>query len=187
MKHISGAWLLVLLSSPLAADLPAAVDLLAKERLSMFDWGMYLLERELQQLTVHEREYINVRYDRGRGKFVIKGVFYLDPKERALVSLKRACFARVHAMKRALGVIDTDRIHIAPGADGRIGEKFSHSAVSDSDLDEADKLGAQLLKLFYVQAKLGADKDWFMFEHDVGCEGDLLSSEVRYTGMTAVR
>lgn len=181
MKHIGRIIVLTLLSSSAGAELPANIHALKNEPLSMFDWGLYLLERELQDLTIHEREYINVRYNTDREKFVITGVFYLDPEESSQVPLRTACFARVHAMKRALGVIDTHGVQIAPGSDGRIGEKFSHSAVSNADLDNMDELGAELLKLFYVRAKLGRDKDWFMFQHDIGCEGDLLSSDVKYT------
>ncbi len=181
MKYVAAIALLTTLTVT-AADLPSPVDALRHERLSLLDWGLFLLQRDFQELLVHEREYINVRYDKKYQKFVVKGVFYLDPQEQETVSTKWACYARVHAMKRILGVIDTHRIHIAPGAAERLGTKFSHAAGSLDDLEAAERLGKQLLKLFYIEARLGGDKDWFPFEHDVGCEGELLNSEVSYSG-----
>jgi hypothetical protein len=154
---------------------------LRSEPMSLFDWGLVRLEEELQSVRRQDQDFIRVYYDPAKNRIVVEGVFVVEPAEIEAIDAKRACFVRHHAIKLTLGVIDTDRIHVAPAADFRMGMKFSHHN-SDAwpELPDAAKLGTTLLELVEIRVGIVSDPEQFPFIQDMRCAGALLSQHIDY-------
>ena len=180
-------WLPLLLSLATSSahaddeDVGRLVDALRAEPMSLFDWGLFRLEDELQQVRRHQRDFLRVIYRPDVKLIVIDAVFFVEPEEIASVTSEKACYTRHHAIKLLFGVIDTDKIHLAPASDFRLGMKFSHH---DSDLfpelPDAGEVGAKLLKRVFVQVGINSNPDKFPFEQEMRCTGYLLEQDVNY-------
>ncbi len=166
-----------------ATDIRAIEKSLRAEPLSLFDWGLFMLEDELQSVRRHGKDFIRVAYEPAQKRVVVDGVFMVEQAEVDDINAYRACYMRHHAIKLTLGVIDTDRIHIAPAADFRLGMKFSHhNSDAYPDMPDAAALGAGLLESIYVKVSVVTDIDEFPFVVAMRCEGRLLSQDVKYGG-----
>lgn len=163
----------------------ALVNKLKAEPMSLFDWGLYSLEEELQSVKRNERDYIRAYYDIAKNRIFIEGVFFVDAKEIKAINARRACYTRHHAIKLTLGIIDTDRINLAPAAEFRLGSKFSHTDhEGDTAQPNADAIGKQLMEVAYIKVGIGSNVDQFPFVQDMRCAGDALSQEVTYSDGT---
>lgn len=166
---------------PASADIKSMVSDLRSQPLTMFDWGLHLLEEELQRVRVNDNDFLRVSYDPKTERLNVNAVFLIDPAEVEAVTAARACYTRLHAVKLLLGIIDTDQIHLAPASDFRLGSKFSQRDSDDyPELPDAAKVGAELLKSIYITASIGTDPDEFPFTLVEACEGKLLDQEVTY-------
>lgn len=175
------AALCVCLVTPATADVKALVNNLRNEPMTLFDWGLFLLEEELQAVRRNQSDYLRVTYDKKRELIVVDAVFLVDPEEVKAVSADRACYTRHHAIKLTFGVIDTDKIHIAPASDFRLGTKFSHHNSDDyPELPDAAKIGAELLKSVHIKVGVVTNVDQFPFDLVARCEGLALSQKVDY-------
>ncbi|MEX2479316.1 MAG: hypothetical protein WD928_00500 [Gammaproteobacteria bacterium] len=175
------ALLALLAARPSAADVADTVAALRDEPLSLFDWGLFRLEEDLQSVRRQDQDFIRVFYEPEDQRIVVEGIFLVDKQEIKAVNAQRACFTRHHAIKLTLGVIDTDRIHIAPAADFRLGMKFSHHN-SDAwpELPDAAELGAEMLNAVFIKVGIADDPEQFPFLQVMRCDGALLSQEVEY-------
>ncbi|MEM7466414.1 MAG: hypothetical protein AAF387_05955 [Pseudomonadota bacterium] len=154
---------------------------LQAEPLSLFDWGLYSLEEELQSVRRHERDFIRVSFDPPNNKIIVDGVFFVDANEIEAINAQRTCYKRHHAIKLTLGIIDTDRINLAPAAEFRLGLKFSHrDADSYPDQPDAEQIGKHLMNMIHIKVGVGSNVDQFPFLQDMRCDGALLSQEVNY-------
>lgn len=168
-----------------SADMRTAVETLRTEPMSLFDWGVFQLEEELQSVRRNDKDFIRVSYDSAQHRLVVEGVFLIEKAEVDAINAKRACFVRHHAIKLTMGVIDTDRIHLAPAADYRLGMKFSHhNSDAYPDLPDAAALGARMLESVYIKVGIATDIEEYPFVQVMRCEGRLLSQDVVYHGAT---
>ena len=166
---------------PASADMKSLVSDLRSQPLTMFDWGLHLLEEELQSVRVSDSDFLRVSYDPKAERLIVNAVFLIDPSEVEAITAARASYTRLHAVKLLFGIIDTDRIHLAPAADFRLGSKFSRRDSDDyPELPDAAKVGAELLKSIYITASVGIDPDEYPFNLIEACEGKLLDQEVTY-------
>jgi hypothetical protein len=164
-----------------SADMKSLVSDLRSQPLTMFDWGLHLLEEELQRVRISDSDFLRVSYDPKAERLIVNAVFLIDPSEVEAITAARACYTRLHAIKLLFGIIDTDRIHLAPAADFRLGSKFSRRDSDDyPELPDAAKVGAELLKSIYIRASVGIDPDEYPFNLIEACEGKLLDQEVTY-------
>jgi len=168
--------------APVVADLKATVVSLQQQPLSLFDWGMYRLERELQRVRRDDRDFLRVIYQPDKGRILIDASFVVLPTEIASITAKTACYKRHHAIKLLFGVIDTSVINLAPASDYRLGLKFSHQDPETVDqLPDAGAIGRELMKSIYIQAAISSEKMEFPFSPDMRCHGRLMSQEVGYS------
>lgn len=177
---------LTLAASPtvVAEDVAAHIAQLRREPMTLFDWGMFLLEEELQSVLRHRQDFLRVFYDPPSNRIIVDSVFVVEAEEIGTISAERTCYTRLHAIKLTLGVIDTDRIHTAPAADFRLGAKFSHhNSDAYSELPDAGKLGAALFDLIFIRVGIVTNVDNFPFDQDMQCEGRLLQQEVTYDAL----
>ena len=80
-----------------------------------------------------------------------------------------------------LGIIDTDRINLAPAAAFRLGLKFSHRDPGRyPEQPDAEHIGKQLMDMIYIKVGIGSDEEQFPFLQDMRCDGQLLSQDVNY-------
>lgn len=164
-----------------ARDLDAIVAELRGEPMTLFDWGVFMVENELQSVRRHEKDYVRVYFDPKKKRLTVDSVFVVSREELASVDPRRACYTRHHAIKLTFGIIDTDRIHLAPAADFRLGMKFSHhNSDAFPDLPDAAALGRELLDAVYIRVGITANLADFPFDQDMRCEGPLMSQEVDY-------
>ena len=167
-----------------AADAPneaEVVGALKAEPLSLFDWGLFTLEEELQSVMRDKRDYIRTSYDPTRNKIFIDGVFFVQANEIKAINAQRACYTRHHAIKLTLGIIDTDRINLAPAAAYRLGLKFSHrDPERHPEQPDAETIGKQLMDMIHIKVGIGSDEEQFPFLQDMRCDGPLLSQDVNY-------
>lgn len=162
-------------------ELADRVEQLRAEPLSLFDWGLYQLERELQSVRRHERDFIRALYDDSQQRIVVDATFFVYPEEIAAINARRACYTRHHAVKLTLGIIDTDRLHVAPAAAFRFGLKFSHRDPEQMpDEPDAELVGEDLMDAVDIRIAIGSDPEEFPFHIDMRCEGRLMSQEVFY-------
>lgn len=170
-----------------AAELDSVVKQLRSEPMSMFDWGMYQLERDLQQVRRDDRDFLRVFHSPRKNLLIIDASFVVLPAEIAEVTAKTACYSRLHAIKLILGVIDTSEIHFAPSADYRLGLKFSHQDPDDLELDPSpEQIGQALMSATEIRVAISSEKMEFPFSPDLRCSGELLSQVVRYDGVDDV-
>lgn len=179
------AGLLVLCAAaPVSGDIDALVKNLRSEPMTLFDWGLFLLEEELQSVRRNQSDYLRVLYDVEQKRIVIDAVFLITADEVKAVTADRACYTRHHAIKLTLGVIDTDRIHLAPAADFRLGTKFSHhNSDAYPDLPDAAAVGAELMKTVFIKVAVATDIDNFPFDLLSRCTGLALSQDVEFNGV----
>lgn len=186
-KTIASLVLLCLGLCPIAsfseqADEPSTITALKAEPVSLFDWGLFSLEEELQSVKRNKRDFIRASYQPEKNRILIDGAFFVEAEEIAAINAKRACYTRHHAIKLTLGIIDTDRINLAPAAEFRMGLKFSHrDHEADPDQPDAEDIGEQLMEMVYVKVGIGSNPDQFPFLQDMRCDGALLSQEVNYS------
>ena len=163
------------------ASEPEVVGALMSEPLSLFDWGLFSLEEELQSVLRNKRDFIRTSYLPSKNQILIDGVFFVDANEIKAINPRRACYKRHHAIKLTLGIIDTDRINLAPAAEFRLGLKFSHRDPSRyPEQPDAEHIGKQLMDMIYIKVGIGSDDEQFPFLQDMRCEGQLLSQDVNY-------
>lgn len=176
--------LAVLGSDAFSEDIHTTVEALRAEPMSLFDWGIFRLEEELQTVRRNDRDFIRIYYDPVRTQLVIEAVFLVERAEVVSIKAVQACFVRHHAIKLILGVIDTDRIHIAPAADFRLGMKFSHhNSDAYPGLPDAAALGARLMREVFIKVGIAIDPEQFPFAQIQRCDGALLSQDVDYHGV----
>ena len=162
-------------------DLERTVQALRAEPMSLFDWGLFRLEEELQSVRREDKDFIRVFYNPDDQRIIVDGVFLVEKAELDAINARRTCFVRHHAIKLTLGIIDTDRIHIAPAADFRLGMKFSHhNSEAWPELPDAATIGAALLESIHIRVGIATDAEQFPFLQEMHCEGALLSQDVRY-------
>lgn len=184
--RVLAALLCACIAGPANADMESLVKELRSEPMTMFDWGLFLLEEELQSVRRKEHDFLRVTYDKTRQRIVVDAVFLIDKEEVAAVTADRACYTRHHAIKLTFGIIDTDKIHIAPASNFRLGSKFSHHNSDDyAELPDAGKIGAELLESVYIKVGVASDVDQFPFDLLARCEGRALSQRVIYNGAGA--
>lgn len=175
--------LLALALAPASADVNTTIAKLRHEPMSLFDWGLFLMEDEIQSVRRHEKDFIRVFYEPDRQQIVIDGVFVVERGEIDAITAERACYTRLHAIKLTLGIIDTTKINIAPASEFRLGTKFSHhNSDAFPELPDAEGIGAELLKSIYVRVGIVSNLREFPFQQDMRCEGALLNQEVQYGG-----
>ena len=161
---------------------PSVITSMKSEPLSLFDWGLFTLEEELQSVKRNERDFIRTSYQPEKNRILIDGVFFVEENEIEAINARRACYTRHHAIKLTLGIIDTDRINLAPAAEFRMGLKFSHrDNESDPDQPDAEEIGEQLMQMVYIKVGIGSNPDQFPFLQDMRCDGALLSQDVNYS------
>ncbi len=166
-----------------ARDIHAIEKSLRAEPLSLFDWGLFMLEDELQSVRRQDADFIRVAYEPSQKRVVVHGVFLVEQAEVDDINARRSCYVRHHAIKLTLGVIDTDRIHIAPAAEFRLGMKFSHhNSDAYPEMPDAAALGADLLQSIYIKVGVVTDVSEFPFAAIMRCEGSVLSQDVKYGG-----
>ena len=164
-----------------ARDLEAIVADLRGEPMTLFDWGVFMVENELQSVRRHEKDYVRVYFDPQRKRLTVDSVFVVSREELSAVNPQRACYTRHHAIKLTLGIIDTDRIHLAPAADFRFGMKFSHhNSDAFPELPDAAALGRELLEAVYIRVGITSNLADFPFDQDMRCEGPLMSQNIDY-------
>lgn len=182
--------LLTCLLCPLSAgadedELGSLVQRLRSEPLSLFDWGMFALEEELQRVRRNPLDFVRAQYLPARRQILIDSVFLIEAGEIDHVGAEKACYTRLHAIKLLLGFIDTDKIHRAPAWDFRLGMKFSHR---DSDafpeLPDAARVGAALAEAIYLKVGVAEDKAHFPFNQAMHCESRLVDQDVVYRQST---
>ena len=71
-----------------AAELSESVTRLRDEPMSMFDWGMYKLERELQQVRRDERDFVRASYESKNKRIIVDASFVVVPEEIAAKSAR---------------------------------------------------------------------------------------------------
>lgn len=183
LRAALAALLLAVAGGAGAMDVGDRVAALRAEPLSLFDWGLYQLERELQSVRRDERDFIRALYDAASGRIIVDGTFFVFPEEIAAVNPRRACYTRHHAIKLTLGIIDTDRLHVAPAAAFRFGLKFSHRDPENlPDEPDAEVVGEELMDTVEIRVAVGSDEEQFPFNLDMRCDGRLMSQEVFYDG-----
>ncbi len=167
-----------------AADMKTVVTKLRAEPMSMFDWGLFLVEEELQSVRRKQSDYLRVSYDPASEKILVDAVFLIDRDEADAIGGERACYTRHHAIKLTFGIIDTDRIHIAPAADFRLGMKFSHhNSDAYPELPDAARIGADLMKSIHIKVGVATNPDEFPFDLIARCAGMALSQDVEYNNI----
>ena len=160
---------------------PEVIGALKSEPLTLFDWGLFSLEEELQSVLRNQRDYIRTSYYPAKNQILIDGVFFVEANEIKAINAKRACYKRHHAIKLTLGIIDTDRINLAPAAEFRLGLKFSHRDPDRyPDQPDAEQIGKQLMDMIHIKVGIGSDEEQFPFLQDMRCDGPLLSQDVNY-------
>ena len=178
-------FIVLTLSNACVAEEKAAesevIGALMAEPLTLFDWGLFTLEEELQSVLRNKRDYIRTSYDPGKNQLLIDGVFFVEANEIKAINAERACYKRHHAIKLTLGIIDTDRINLAPAAEFRLGLKFSHRDPDRyPEQPDAEQIGKQLMSMIHIKVGIGSDEEQFPFLQDMRCDGALLSQDVRY-------
>lgn len=176
---------LILALVPMAmprADLTSVVGRLRAQPLSLFDWGMYRLQTDVQRVLRDERDFVRVVYEPGAQRIVVDATFVVLQEEIEAITARTACYKRHHAIKLLLGVIDTSRVHFAPASDYRFGLKFSHQD-PETLLPEPDvaALGKQLMAATTIRVAISSQVMEFPFSPDLRCSGDLVSQEVAYS------
>jgi hypothetical protein len=168
--------------APVAADLKATVGWLQQEPMSLFDWGMYRLERELQRVRRDDRDFLRVVYQPDKGRILIDASFVVLPAEIASITAKTACYTRHHAIKLLFGVIDTSVVNLAPESDYRLGLKFSHQDPETIDQQpDAAAIGRDLMQSIFIRVAISSEKMEFPFSPDMRCHGRLMSQDVSYS------
>ncbi len=168
--------------SPCAADLAESVARLRHEPMSLFDWGMYQLERDLQRVRRDDRDFLHVVYEPDDERITIDAMFVVLPAEIKAVTAKTACYSRHHAIKLTFGVIDTSAIHLAPASDYRLGLKFSHQDPETlATRPDTAAIGRELMEAIFIRVAISSDKMGFPFSPDMRCAGRLMSQEVDYS------
>ncbi|MGR8949528.1 MAG: hypothetical protein ACU84Q_15895 [Gammaproteobacteria bacterium] len=163
-------------------DDPQVIGALKTEPLSLFDWGLFTLEEELQSVLRNKRDFIRTSYDPKENKIIIDGVFFVEVNEIKAINPQRACYKRHHAIKLTLGIIDTDRINLAPAAEFRLGLKFSHRDPDRyPEQPKAEEIGKQLMEMMHIKVGIGSNDEQFPFLQDMRCSGPLLSQDVSYS------
>lgn len=161
---------------------PAVIGALKAEPLSLFDWGLFALEEELQTVMRNKRDFVRTSYDPMKNQIVIDGMFFVEANEIQAINARRACYMRHHAIKLTLGIIDTDRINLAPAAEFRLGLKFSHrDPHTYGKRPDAEVIGKQLMEMIYIKVGIGSSVEQFPFLQDMRCDGALLSQDVNYS------
>ena len=184
-----GLLLVVLLAAATTVGAAPAADTLRQlhhEPLSLLDWGIYQMEAEMQSVRRTDKDFIRVYFVPQTQRIRVDAVFLVSQAEVDAISARTTCYVRHHAIKLTLGIIDTDRLNIAPAAEFRLGSKFSHQN-SDAypDSPDADAVGAALLGLIDVHVGISASEDEFPFVQVMRCDGLALSQEVIYHGATS--
>lgn len=183
-----GMLLVVLLAAATTVAAAPAADTLRQlhhEPLSLLDWGIYQMEAEMQSVRRSDKDFIRVYYVPQTQRIRVDAVFLVSQAEVDAISPRSTCFVRHHAIKLTLGIIDTDRLNIAPAAEFRLGSKFSHQN-SDAypDRPDASAVGAALLRMIDVHVGISAREDEFPFVQVMRCNGLALSQDVSYHGPT---
>ena len=161
---------------------PQVIGALKSEPLNLFDWGLFSLEEELQSVLRNKRDFIRASYNPKANKIIIDGVFFVEANEIKAINAERACYKRHHAIKLTLGIIDTDRINLAPAAEFRLGLKFSHRDPDRyPEQPDAEQIGKQLMQMMHIKVGIGSNVDQFPFLQDMRCNGPLLSQDVSYS------
>lgn len=184
LAWLSVAVMLVVLPAVVIAEEtePQVIGALKSEPLNLFDWGLFSLEEELQSVLRNKRDFIRASYDPKGNKIIVDGVFFVDANEIKAINAQRACYKRHHAIKLTLGIIDTDRINLAPAAEFRLGLKFSHRDPDRyPEQPDAEQIGKQLMQMMHIKVGIGSNVDQFPFLQDMRCDGALLSQEVSYS------
>ena len=118
----------------------------------------------------------------------INSVLLVSQAEIKALTPARACYTRHDMVKLVLGVFDTDRIHLAPGTDFRMGAKFSHhNSDAFSQLPDAANVGRMLLDALDINVTLSGTKDEFSFNPTIRCSGAAKSQAIDYSGETVVK
>lgn len=179
------ALLIAAMGDVAAAPAADTLRLLHREPLSLLDWGIYQMEVELQSVRRSDKDFIRVYYVPQSQHIRIDAVFLVSQAEVDAISPRATCYVRHHAIKLTLGIIDTDRLNIAPAAEFRLGAKFSHQN-SDAypDSPDASEIGTALLGLVDVHVGISAREDEFPFVQVMRCDGLALSQEVSYHAPT---
>ncbi len=190
MVRVDGALLAVFLvcSSDAGAELAGLVQSLHSEPMTLFYWGLYLLEEELQGVLRNDFDLIRVVYNPESERIAINSVFLVSKEEIKTLTAARACYTRHHAIKLVVGVIDTDRIHLAPAADFRTGAKFSHhNSDAFGELPDAANVGCMLLDALDINVALSETKDELPFNQAIRCSGAAASQAIDYSGEAVVK
>ncbi len=158
-KRLGVTLVLALLSTPpCVADLTELVARLRQEPMSLFDWGMVQLERDLQQARRDDRDFLRVDYQPGNERIMIDASFVVLPEEIKAISAEKACYARYHAIK------------------------FSHQDPEAMKRQpDIAALGTELMKSIFIRVGISSEKMEFPFSPDMRCHGRLMSQEVAYT------
>jgi hypothetical protein len=163
------------------ADTGALVGQLESEPMSLFDWGIHRIEEELQAVRRHGRDFVRVSYDPATARIIVEGTFFREADEVANMTPRDSCYLRLHALKLNFGVIDTNKLNVAPAADFRLGLKFSHhDPDAYPERPDAAAIGAELLRAIHIKVGVGSKPADFPFLQDMRCEGALMSQDVTY-------
>ena len=156
------------------------------EQLSLLDLDIYQLEAELQSVRRNDKDFIRAYYAPQSKHNLIDAAFLVSQAEVDAITPRTACYVRHHAIKLTLGIIDTDRLHVAPTAEFRLGSKFSHQN-SDAypDSPDAGAIGAALMGIIDVHVGITTHEDEFPFVQAMRCDGLALSQEVTYHAPTS--
>ena len=118
----------------------------------------------------------------------INSIFLVSQAEIKALTAARACYTRHDIVKLVLGVFDTDRIHLAPAADFRMGAKFSHhNSDAFSQLPHAANVGRMLLDALDINVALSETKDEFSFNPTIRCSGAAKNQAIDFSGETVVK
>jgi len=180
---VSAGILAVLGTAVARAETAVLISRLESEPMSLFDWGLHRIEEDLQAVRRHGRDFVRISYDLEAVRIVVEGTFFREADEVANMTPRDSCYLRLHALKLNFGVIDTNKLNVAPASDFRLGLKFSHhDPDAYPERPDAAAIGAELLQAIHIKVGVGSKPADFPFLQDMRCEGALMSQDVAYAG-----
>lgn len=174
----------MLLAATASATADSTTETLARlhgEPVSLLDWGIFQLEAELQSVRRNDKDFIRAYYVPQSQRIRVDAVFLVPKEEVDAISARTACYVRHHAIKLTLGIIDTERLTLAPAAEFRLGSKFSHqNPEAYRNAPDVGEVGTALIKIVDVHVGIVTSEDAFPFDQSMRCDGPAYSQEVKY-------
>jgi hypothetical protein len=172
---------IILASSRTQAEPSPSVRYLMNEQVSMFEWGIFLLEAQVKRFEWDDgldikKQFAHVEYDWPKNQLEIQVVVYPRYQSLQKTTARQVCSSLISQMKFHFGL--DPRYPELRDMEG-LGTFFHHKQFAKSDSPQTLETDLEAITNLEVQV-MASKSDSPPFQETISCSSDLLKSEIRY-------